>query len=80
MILGVRQENSAGYVAQGSNLSRFQDQTGIAASPLRPAGVAEIAGERVDVVTEGGFIPAGSRIQVIKVEGVRVVVKQINEV
>ena len=80
LILGVRQENSAGYVAQGSNLSRFQDQTGIAASPLRPAGVAEIAGERVDVVTEGGFIPAGSRIQVIKVEGVRVVVKQINEV
>lgn len=49
-------------------------RTGIAASSLRPAGAAEFAGRRVDVVTDGEFIVAGSKIRVVSVEGTRVVV------
>jgi len=78
LILGDRQDNSQGYVAQAGDLGRFLDRTGTAVSPLRPAGVAEIDGERVDVVTEGDFILAGSPVRVVQVEGVRVVVKKID--
>ncbi|WP_150266694.1 NfeD family protein [Paenibacillus tepidiphilus] len=52
---------------------------GISLTPLRPAGTAEVAGERVDVVTEGGFIDTGVNITVVKVEGGRVVVKKVWE-
>jgi membrane-bound ClpP family serine protease len=31
----------------------------------------------VDVVTEGSFIPAGVRVQVVEIEGHRVVVKEV---
>ncbi|KGE18167.1 NfeD family protein [Paenibacillus wynnii] len=48
-------------------------------TPLRPAGTAIIEGERIDVVTEGSFIDANLPIVVIKVEGVRIVVKEFKE-
>jgi membrane protein implicated in regulation of membrane protease activity len=31
----------------------------------------------VDVVSDGGFVPAGTRVQVIQVEGTRIVVKEV---
>ena len=41
---------------------------------LRPAGIAEIEGKRIDVVTEGGYIEKGEKIIVISSEGIKVVV------
>lgn len=52
-------------------------ETGVAATLLRPAGVARIGGENVDVVTEGIYVPAGTKIKVVKVEGPRVVVSPV---
>lgn len=52
-------------------------QSGIAASDLRPAGVAKVSGERVDVVTQGDFVPAGRPIEVYRVEGNRIVVREL---
>lgn len=45
---------------------------------LRPSGTAVINNERIDVVSEGGFIEQNSRITVIKVEGVRIVVRLVD--
>jgi membrane-bound serine protease (ClpP class) len=42
---------------------------------LRPAGTAEINGERMDVVTEGDFVKAGATITVVRSEGFRHVVR-----
>ena len=58
-------------------LEALVGQTGVALSTLRPTGAAEIAGRRVDVVTDGDFVVAGSRIRVVSVEGNRVVVATI---
>lgn len=52
---------------------------GTSITPLRPAGTAVIRGERFDVVTDGGFIPAGKKIVVVVVEGTRVVVREAFE-
>ena len=49
-------------------------QSGVVVSPLRPTGAADIAGRRVDVVTDGDFVVAGSKVRVVSVEGSRVVV------
>jgi membrane-bound ClpP family serine protease len=50
---------------------------GVAATALRPAGIARIGDEFVDVVTEGGYVHTGTRVQVIEIEGARVVVKEV---
>lgn len=63
-----------GYV---SNINRTDllGKIGKTMTPLRPAGTIDINGERLDVVTEGGFIAVGVDVKVIKVEGVRIIVR-----
>lgn len=51
--------------------------TGIALTQLRPSGVANIDGQRVDVVTEGGLIEKGRMVRVVAVEGSRIVVREV---
>jgi len=49
---------------------------GTSHSPLRPAGIAIIGDQRVDVVTRGEMIDAGKPVEVIEVEGNRIVVRE----
>jgi membrane-bound serine protease (ClpP class) len=48
---------------------------GVALTTLRPSGTAEVDGQRLDVVTEGGMIEAGTEIRIVAVEGARVIVR-----
>jgi membrane-bound ClpP family serine protease len=57
--------------------AELQGAIGTTNTALRPAGVVRIGEKFVDVVSDGGFIPAGSRVQVILVEGTRIVVKEV---
>jgi membrane-bound ClpP family serine protease len=50
---------------------------GVAATPLRPAGKVRFGDDFVDVVAEGSYIEAGTRVQVIEIEGNRIVVKEV---
>ena len=52
---------------------------GHAASVLRPAGIADIDGKRVDVVSDGVLIEQGTAIHVTHVDGNRIVVRQVPE-
>jgi membrane-bound serine protease (ClpP class) len=52
-------------------------QQGVAASTLRPAGLAHLNGTRVDVVTEGEYVELGAPIEVIRVDGNRIVVRRV---
>ncbi|MGN7940755.1 NfeD family protein [Metabacillus sp. 22489] len=66
----------SGYV---SNKSRNDliGKEGTALTILRPSGTALIIDERVDVVSEGTYIEKGQKIKVVKVEGSRIVVREI---
>ncbi|EEX68666.1 nodulation efficiency protein D [Mitsuokella multacida DSM 20544] len=46
---------------------------------LRPSGSALLAGHPVDVVSEGAFIPKGELVQVVAVQGSRVVVRRVEQ-
>ncbi|MFA6470814.1 MAG: NfeD family protein [Candidatus Latescibacterota bacterium] len=48
---------------------------GTALTKLRPAGIATIEGNRIDVVTDGEFIEANSPIRVAGIEGARIIVE-----
>ncbi len=67
-----------GYVAT-ENLRELEGQRGIVQSTLRPAGTAKFGARRVDVVSEGGFIPRDTEVEVIRVEGRRIVVREVSE-
>ena len=51
-------------------------KSGVALTILRPAGIAEIEGRRVDVTTAGEFIPKGSPVTVVKAEGMHILVNK----
>ncbi|MDP4083464.1 MAG: NfeD family protein [Bacillota bacterium] len=75
MVLFESARKEDGYV---SNVNRvdLMGKEGIALTMLRPAGTAIFNKERVDVVSEGGFIQKNAKITVIKVEGARIVVRE----
>ena len=76
LFLRERMAQSEGYI---SALPRADlvGQEGLAVTDLRPAGTATIAGERVDVVTEGEFVTQGSPVRVLRSEGYRHVVRGV---
>ncbi|HWJ02840.1 MAG TPA: NfeD family protein, partial [Verrucomicrobiae bacterium] len=78
IILGTRLDTETGYLTPKKGLDKYRDAEGISLTPLRPAGVAEILGDRVDVITEGGFIPPGAPVRVVLIEGGRVVVRPVS--
>lgn len=68
IVLSSQHDNEKGYVSANSR-EEFLDKEGITLSELRPAGYINIDGERVDALSEGGFIPKNTNIKVVKVEG-----------
>ncbi|WP_234448058.1 NfeD family protein [Virgibacillus salexigens] len=76
IILKEQTTSEQGYVSAENRLDLI-GSAGIVVTPLRPAGTAMIDQERLDVVSEGGFIDEGQQIKVVKVEGVRIVVRKI---
>ena len=55
--------------------SRVLGRAGAAVTPLRPSGVAEIDGVRVEVETEGAFVAAGSVVRVVAMDRRRYIVR-----
>jgi membrane-bound serine protease (ClpP class) len=54
----------------------YTGQEGEALTLLRPAGVVLLGGRRVDALSEGDFIPAGTKVKVSRVEGSKVFVER----
>jgi membrane-bound serine protease (ClpP class) len=60
-----------------AELAALLGAIGVAATPLRPAGKVQFGDTFVDVLAEGSYVMPGTRVQVIEVEGNRVVVKEV---
>lgn len=79
IILTDSTNTESGYV---SNKSRVEliGQEGFALTALRPAGTVLINDERIDVVSEGGFIAKNAKVKIVKTEGSRVVVREVTNI
>jgi membrane-bound ClpP family serine protease len=58
------------------DLSYFVGSEGKTLTVLRPSGSADFNGVRLDVVSEGEYIPKGTTVYIDKIEGNKIVVKQ----
>lgn len=77
LILSTELQAGAGYGSAPERDRQWLGKRGTATSSLRPAGIAEIEGERVDVVSDGEFIDSGQPLEVIRVDGNRIVVRRL---
>ncbi len=59
------------------DLEYFIGREGTSLTVLRPSGTADFNGVKLDVVSEGDFIPKDTPLSIIKIEGHRIVVKKI---
>jgi len=78
LVLSHSESPQAGYRAP-ADLSHLVGKQGVAITPLRPSGTGVIDGQRYDVVSDGGFVKAHTRVEVVLTEGTRVVVREVKE-
>lgn len=76
LVLDAGMTADQGYVSAPEHEVKLLGLSGVAVSPLHPAGLALIEGRRIDVVSEGEYIDSGEPIVVFRVDGNRVVVRK----
>ncbi len=77
LTLSDTQTTDAGFTAQTSDVrERYLGKSGRAATTLRPAGTADLDGERVSVEADGEWIEAGTEVEVVRVDGNRIIVRK----
>ena len=77
-VLGVagKQRATAGYVSSADYRS-YLGAIGTTLSVLRPSGIADFDGTRLDVMTEGEFVSPNTPVEVFRIEGSKVVVRTL---
>ncbi|MFH1740772.1 MAG: NfeD family protein [bacterium] len=78
-VLDTIESRDVGYHSHETedDLRGFIGAKGVAYTTLRPAGMAMFGTRKVDVVSEGGFIQCSESIEVVRIEGRRIVVKPV---
>lgn len=77
VILTETESVEEGYVA-AKDMDVFLGKTGVATTVLRPTGMAEFEGVKLNVQSDGEYIPKGENVRVERVEGARVMVRRIS--
>ena len=75
LILTEAERPEDGYLAS-NDLSAYTGRKGRTQTALRPSGIVEFDGERINVVSNGPFILPGVDVIVENVEGSKVVVRE----
>lgn len=69
-----------GYVSSSRETDgEWLGKEGRTISELRPAGIVEVDGERLDVVTDGDFVAARQPVKIIEARGNRIVVRPLSD-
>lgn len=76
LILNDTEKSADGYVTS-TDMDVFLGKEGDVVTVLRPAGMAEFDGVKLNVVSDGEYIPKGTRVRIDRVEGARVVVRRV---
>lgn len=78
LALAESQQASEGYTAQeASAVERYLNRDGVAETTLRPAGKVRLGEEVLPAESEGSFIERGTSVRVVRVDGNRLVVREV---
>lgn len=76
LVLHETETAQAGF-SSSHDYSSYLGKEGVVISFLRPAGMIEINGVHLDVVSEGQYIEPGTKIKVVSVNGSRILVRRV---
>ncbi|MCA8986716.1 MAG: hypothetical protein KDA78_03700 [Planctomycetaceae bacterium] len=76
LLAGPSEEEVIPFAAEEEHLRGYLKQFAKTVTPLTPNGFIEIDGERINASSEGVIVDSGSTVQIIKVAGTRVVVRE----
>ena len=80
LVLSAAMDSGSGFhSAPREDFQVYVGKTGIALTPLRPAGTVRVDDARLDVVTAGDFIVRDTPVKIINVEGSKIFVEAIDE-
>ncbi len=77
IILKDEQNKEKGFISS-NDLKYLLGKQGIAITDLRPSGTANFDGIDFDVISEGKYISKDTRLVIYKVQGSKLIVKQLN--
>lgn len=72
-----RQQGDA--IPDTPELKEFLGAVGVVLTPLRPVGMCDFSGQRVECVAESGYVDRGKKVKVIEVESTQLTVRIIEE-
>ena len=76
LILHESESSREGFLSSG-DMSVFLGHEGETRTALRPSGIAEFDGVRLNVVSDGMFIAQGVRVKIVRVDGNRILVHTV---
>ncbi len=72
-----RQQGDA--IPDTSELKELLGEVGVVLTPLRPVGMCDFSGQRVECVAEGGYVDKDKKVKVIDVESTQLTVRIVEE-
>ncbi|HEU4451756.1 MAG TPA: NfeD family protein [Longimicrobium sp.] len=76
LLLSTAVDRASGFQASARR-TELEGAEGVALTDLRPSGTARIGDEKLDVVSEGSFVAAGTSVRVVRSEGYRHIVRPV---
>jgi len=78
LILAGRTSASEGYVSAPTEKDHeLVGMEGVTLTELRPVGVGQFAGKRLDIIAEGEYIDEQTTVRIVEARGARVVVQAV---
>jgi membrane-bound serine protease (ClpP class) len=64
-------------IPDAEQLKALLGRKAVVITPLRPVGMCDFSGSRLECVAESGYVDKGKTVEVIKVEGTQLTVRQV---
>ncbi len=80
MILGKPDAGRGDAVPDCRDLQEMLSKEGVVRTPLRPVGICDFDGRRLECVSERGFIEVNQKVMVIRVQGTTLTVRPVEEI
>ncbi len=76
IILKTQHNDERGYLSVDSS-DIYLNETGTSITELRPSGFIDIDGKKLDVLSDGSFIPKDVQVEIFRVEGSKIFVRRV---
>lgn len=73
------QRQAGDAIRDTEELKKMLGAVGEVITPLRPVGMCDFSGRRVECVAEGGYVDKGKKVKIIEVQSTQLTVRAIEE-